>query len=474
MPIPNFSSGSVLTAQSLNDLAGAIRSAMARDEVTAQEQGRARRDPIRVPVRIAGDGRVALANDAPPGYTNPDWGKFMITSRSANAGVHADPRELAGPGQKFHCIWTGPVYQRVHVDRSGHVQSVSCAFLGNALKQHPGLSPSLCFAPGAGEESYDPQDPSDWPIPCWGRWWDGTTAGGYLCGGGYFTRIIGCIRWNNCSADCARNPDAPRDPELGYYYFVQNDMDVPTITVNTVVADDYAIPLVRPLCSENVSRVKRLKAGPGITLSACCRVVTITGGAGSRPINPPGQCVCSLPLVGCTTPCGTHIRMLRGYGDLRTRIHPPSQSGLTCQIDLFAREIINPTTLCDRALHMVTCQSCCTAIIREVLPAGGLKGCAETHQAVLWTQWPVVNVTGTGCGNAAIPGQNGWVLSMYLPHVQTSVNYNCTMNYTDFRQLMRFMGSRTGACLQVTQQYRLSETGEGWQPGPQPAGSCTT
>jgi hypothetical protein len=123
---------------------------------------------------------------------------------------------------------------------------------------------------------------------------------------------------------------------------------------------------------------------------------------------------------------------------------------------------------------MVTCQSCCTAIIREVLPAGGLKGCAETHQAVLWTQWPVVNVTGTGCGNAAIPGQNGWVLSMYLPHIQTSVNYNCTMNYTDFRQLMRFMGSRTGACLQVTQQYRLSETGEGWHPGPQPAGSCTT
>lgn len=437
--IPNFQPGQRLSHADLNAMATEINRLLTTTTQPNPALPRSREQELRTPLRVGGDARLALGNDAPPGFTNEVWGKLMVKGRNAHEIGDVDPRQTTSAG--FKILEPGQVFQQVSVDEDGHIKSISCIFTGLP-------------------ESCDNHK--------WGRWWDGYSSCQAGCCGGFFTVLLGCIAENTCTVQgCGGAAD------LGnrVFYARDNEIQVPPITVNA--RTDCGFPLVKPMGGANVARVRRLAPGAGVTIEQEEDLLRISAGAGSRPINPPGACSCSVPMVGCTTPDGTHIRMIKGYGGTRVKAHPSTSPDI-CQADIISREVCSVPYCCcsDPALDIIHSRDCCHVYLRKLKPSAATKGCENGQLLRLWTDFPVTNVTATH-GAAAAPGADGWELTLYLPSVKTGEHYNECMGYVAYRQLMRFRGSPTEGCLQVVQQERPANSSCTWTPSNIPPGSCS-
>lgn len=441
--IPNFKAGQRLSHADLNAMATEINNLLGTAHPVNPALPGSREQPLRTPIDVGGGARIALANDAPPGYTNDNWGRLLARGRRAHEFGNIDPREHANGEVKFLDA-AGTVFQTVGVDEDGHIKTISCMYVG---------------------------EPTHLLGNKWGRWWDGYSTCGTGCSGGFFTMILGCVVENCCTMlGCG---EASPDTGNHLYYLRSNEMQVPPLTVNSKAV--CGEPLVKPMGDANVVRIRKIAPGAGVSIETCEDFLRISAGGGSRPINPPGACTYSVPMVGCTTPDGTHIRMLKGYGGTRVRAHCSTSPDI-CQADIISREVCSVEYECltAPALDLIACADCCHVYLRKVRPLGGTAGCEDGQLLKLWTAFPVSNVTASH-GAAAAPGADGWELTLYLPSVKTGEHYNDCMGYVAYRQLMRFRGSPTEGCLQVVQQER--PVGAcldcSWVPSNIPPDSCS-
>ena len=267
--LPSFQKGEVLRAADLQALSDAVAGVRAEGRYVGLLRGAPpERFDLRTPLRASGDGRIIAGYDNPAfaGMGEDAQGKLLATGYGYVAGATTTPCEMRGtapvvvPGTEPG--FKGELWQSLCIDKVGKVRHITGVYTGS-------------------------------PKP--GKWWGDASEGGSECGGG-LTFLLGCVRENPCATE-----DAPA--HVRYYFRRHQQLQVPHIAVNACMCEG-TVPLVlKHRKSENVSRVRRLKAGAGVSLVCCENFVEISAsGGGLRPINPPG-CWCGCD-GGCEVPAG--------------------------------------------------------------------------------------------------------------------------------------------------------------------------
>ena len=487
MNLPGFKKGDVLRAAELQALSDAVaRFREAGRAVAAAGGAAAWQNGLRVPVRESGMGRPAVGFDRDRSMVNEVTGRDCALGRPLVAGFGF----FQGPGTEEWmqqdcvpclvectvCGWRGSVWQSVAVRNDGTAVNITKPFKGV-------FGAAACCRGDVSEVS----GRCERPIPS--RWWgddgqsDGTECGGQnTCGQGRISWLIGCMRENVCTREELRNVVTRsfwRKHEL---------LPVPHLAFNAPGGCGAGLPLVKHVQEENVSRVRRLKAGENVQLVLCedfVRVDACSGG-GLRPVNPPGVCCgedvpsagcCELPrpvpMVGCEwpagAPTGVMVRALVGGAAARVR-----RSCCACAVEVVVPRVQNADAvggclwLAGTAVRPVTCcalHSCCAVPLRVLDVAAGMCALPGDRSARLGVFFPVRNCTAGDAGDAAEPEVDGWRLGLSVPGCELRPGACCGCEVVvrgddvcgALRQLLRF---RNGE-LQVVQQVKQDGVWQG-------------
>ena len=448
MNLPGFKKGDVLRAAELQALSDAVaRFREAGRAVAAAGGAAAWQNELRTPIQNSGDARLAL------GFDNPDGevpGKPLATGYGYMAGVTTQFCEMRGteqsPVERTDADFVGPLWQTLCIDKVGRVINKSGVYAGEPKK---------------------------------GRWWGEASPAGDESASGQLTFLLGCVRPNTCSGTRG-------NAALRRYFRRHQQLPVPHITVNACLLDACTVPLVKKHKNdENVSRVRRLKAGENVQLELCEDFVRVSAcsGGGLRPVNPPGVCCgedapsgdCSaaggccelprpVPMVGCEWPAGAPtgviVRALVGGAAARVR-----RSCCACAVEVVVPRVQNADEVCGclwlagTAVRPVTCcalHSCCAVPLRVLEVGAGLHAQESARSARLWVEFPVAAVAESVLGDEAEPGVDGWEQTFLLPGPKP-VDPELLPCWRPCwpgarRQLMRYYVSFPEGALQVAEQ----------------------
>ena len=411
MNLPSFRKGEVLRAADLQALSDAVAAVNGSSRYVPGERGAPpEKFLLRTPIRDSGDGRIIQGHDNPAFTCGGEdlQGALLATAYGYIAGPTTKFCEMKGKEQQrvsgTHSGFAGRVWQTLCIDRVGRVIKASPAYAGAAL----------CS-----------------------RWWGDASENGSECSG-MLTYLLGCVRCNPCASIAA--PDYMR-----YYFRRHQQLPIPHITVNACMSD-CTVPLVmRHHKDENVSRVRRLRAGEGVCLE-CCENFILMHARGLRPINPQGcwcgcgcegetaaggctpACGCCTPACGCCTPAkpvqlvgceypagaptGVIIRQLVGRAGATVR----RSVCMSCTVEVVSKVPVN--VCANDKLQLVTPEcywTCCTVPIRRIEAASGLRGEETADTVRLWADLSVKNCTAGPYGDNACTCSGGWVLTFFQP-----------------------------------------------------------
>ena len=512
MNLPGFEKGEVLRAADLQALSDAVARTAGRG-AAGRFVGEARGVPawqheLRTPILHAGQGRVAEGFDKPRdsesdgGCCDAAYGKPVVAGFGFHMGAPTRDCDMRSGCDKVldctWCGWTGGVYQSIMVRNDGTAVNITEPFRRK-------MAPEM--------EWCDRTDRCERPLPQ--KWWgdDGQDDGG-ACGAGSLSVLVGCMRVNMCSSNACGG--AELRPGVGLTFRGMEQVQIPHMAANAGGCEDGAGLVLRPEEGENVSRVRRLAAGAGVSLAVEEDAVSISAcGGGLRPINPPGcggckdgccegepvGCCCSaaaktpapVELVGAEWPAGAPvgviIRQLVGLGGAKVRRHVEAegeaQGKYRCVVDVVAKVPVNAWDVCCcgwgdvwpagacvpvQRMRLVTgCEehTCCRVPLRVLELRSGLRGEEAARGVRLWALPEVANCTAGLAGACARPGVCGWVQSLSVRMCERYLPWNCCM-VTDegsMRQLMRYWVecSHVGE-LQVVQQVKLDGVWQRFEP----------
>ena len=501
MNLPSFRKGEVLRAADLQALSDAVAAVNGSSSYVTGERGAPpEKFPLRTPIRDSGDARLALGYDNPGEVAGCDMQGRVL---AVGYGVYFGPGTK--PYQMLDCqpcivgctqpVYRGALWQEVMVQNDGTAKGIGKPF---TPRDKPFSSPTCIYCE---DEMSEPERPQP------SRWWgdDGQVdSGGNLCGMGRLNYLVGCMKCNVCTYHCGATPLF-----LGSVFRRHELLPVPHLTFNAPGGCEAGKGLVRKQrLAENVSRVRRLRAGTGVCLDCCENFIRIHA-PGLRPINPPGcwcGCGCEgetaaggctpacggctpakpVQLVGCEYPAGAPtgviIRQLLGRAGATVR-----RSGcMSCTVEVVSKVPVNAevspwTGSCcgsccgscgDFPLRLVTPEcswTCCTVPIRRIEAACGLRGDETCGTVRLWVDFKVRNCTCGSWGCAAEAKRCGWVQTLFIPAGGSSCSVPDSNGCApvcvpqpatpccngSMRQLMRYWApSATCSELQVVQQLK--------------------